>query len=131
MGYCIKTVTPKPTGEKGKKMKITTLLIGYTRNVGQFPSKDTGELVDYSHRIVRFITNSGATTATPGKENIGYSQFSEKIKRSELAGILGVPDDDKAVDAALDNLLQKEVITSFAPVGEKMTLVYFAPVPKS
>ena len=110
-------------------MKPTTLLIGYTRNVGQFASKDTGELIDYSNRILRFITNSGASISQPGKENIGFSQFGEKLKLAELAGILGVPEDDKAVDNALNALLQKEVITSFAPVGDKMSLVYFSPVP--
>ena len=98
-------------------MKVTTLLIGYSRNVGQFPSKDTGELIDYSNRIIRFITNSGQNSSTPGQEHIGYSQFAEKMKRTELAGILGVADTEEAVDNALNNLLQKEVITSFAPVG--------------
>lgn len=112
-------------------MKITTLFIGYKRNVGQFTSKDTGEVVDYSKRTVRFITNSGQSSANKGKEDIGYSQFKEDIKRAELAGILGVADTDDAVDNALNNLLQKEVITSFAPVGDKMSLVYFALVPKS
>lgn len=112
-------------------MKVSTLLIGYQRNVGQFPSKDTGELIDYSNRVLRFITNSGATTAQKGKENIGYSQFAEKMKLADLASILGVAEDDKAVDNALNALLQQEVITSFAPVGDKMSLVYFAPLPKS
>lgn len=112
-------------------MKVNTILIGYQRNVGQFTDKGTGELVDYSNRIVRFITNSGASSSQKGKENIGYSQFSEKMKLAELASILGVPESNEAVDNALNDLLQKEVITSFAPVNNVMTLVYFAPLPKS
>lgn len=107
-------------------MKVTTLFIGYERKVGTFIDKTTGENVAYSNRILRFITNSGANAT-----KVGYAEFSEKMKRGELSGILGCGDNEEAVDTALNNLLQKEVITSFAPVGGNMCLVYFAPVPKS
>ena len=37
---------------------MSTILIGFTRKVGTFTSDKTGEVVAYSNRDLRFITDS-------------------------------------------------------------------------
>ena len=101
------------------------LFIGYTQNIGKFTDDKTGEVIDYSNRICRFITNSGANKNVDGKHDVGFSQFSQKLKAADLAAILGVPCDDKKIDEALNSILQKEIIPSFAPNGDKLALCYF------
>lgn len=101
---------------------MKTIFIGFTRRVGTFTSEKTGEVISYSNRDLRFITDSGATS-----DNIGFSQFTaEKMKLSQLAQILKVNEDDKAVDTALNDLLSKNVNLQFAPVGDQMKLVWFS-----
>ena len=103
---------------------MKTILIGYEIRKGTFKSKDTGEDVAYSNRNLRFITDIGAN-----ETDIGFSQFiAEKMKLSQLAQILKVPENDEAVNKALSALLSKEVNTQFAPVAGTMKLVWFAPV---
>ena len=103
------------------------LFIGYTQNIGKFTDEKTGEVIEYSNRILRFITNSGANSNVEGKAEVGFAQFKEKMKASDLAQILNVPCKDSEIDKALNGILQKEVIPSFAPSGtsDKLTLCYF------
>lgn len=106
-------------GERKSIMK--TVFIGYEKRVGSFPSKETGEIISYSNRFLRFITDSGAS-----KSDIGFKSFTtDRLKLGELAEILGVPENDEAVDKALAALLNKPVRTSFAPKDDKMVLVWF------
>lgn len=101
---------------------MKTILIGFSRSVGTFTSRQTGEEVSYSNRTLRFITNSGEN-----KDNIGFEQFSaEKMKLSVLAQILKVQETDEAVDKALNELINRPVNTQFAPVGGALSLVWFA-----
>lgn len=101
---------------------MKTILIGFTRRIGSFTSDKTGELIEYSHRDLRFITDSGANS-----DNIGFAQFTaEKMKLGQLASILKVKEDDVSVDNALNALLSKNVNLQFAPVGDQMKLVWFS-----
>lgn len=101
---------------------MKTILIGFTRKVGSFTSEKTGEVIEYSNRDLRFITDSGANA-----DNIGFKPFTaEKMRLSDLAQILKVPENDEAVDNALKNLVNKPVNTQFAPKNDKMELVWFA-----
>ena len=102
---------------------MKTLFIGFTRNVGTFPDKQTGELIPYSNRNLRFITDSGS-----GGDNVGFTQFNaDKMKLGQLAKILGVRETDNDVDNALSALLSKAVNTQFAPVNNEMKLIWFSP----
>ena len=102
---------------------MKTLFIGYTRKVGSFTNEKTGELVEYSNRDLRFITD-----ANPNTDVRGFSQFVEpKMKLAQLAQILKVPETDEAVDKALTALLNREVNLNYAPLGDKLSVVWFAP----
>ena len=101
---------------------MSTILIGFTRKVGTFTSDKTGEVVAYSNRDLRFITDTN-----PDKDVVGFSQFIEpKMKLSQLASILKVPETDEAVDKTLTALCNKAVNVNFAPVGDKLSVVWFA-----
>lgn len=101
---------------------MKTIFIGYTRKVGSFTNEKTGELINYSNRDLRFITEGGANN-----DVVGFSQFvAPKMKREQLSQILKVQDNDNAVDSALNALLNREVNTQFAPVGDTMSLVWFS-----
>ena len=105
---------------------MKTLFIGFTRNVGTFPDKQTGELIAYSNRTLRFITDSGANS-----DNVGFAPYeAEKMKLAQLAKILGVAENDNSVDTALNALISKEVNTQFAPVNGTMKLIWFNKVDK-
>ena len=45
---------------------MKTLFIGYTRKVGSFTNEKTGELVEYSNRDLRFITDANPNTDVRG-----------------------------------------------------------------
>ena len=97
------------------------ILIGFSQNVGTFTDKVTGELVSYSNRSLRFITDSGA-----GGNEFGFSQFTaDKLKLAQLADILKVQKTDEAVNNALLGLLSKDVNVQFAPINNELKLVWF------
>ena len=100
---------------------MKTIFIGFTRKVGSFTNEKTGELVEYSNRELRFITDS-----SPNSDVIGFSSFvAPKMKLEQLAQILKVKKNDEEVDNALKALISQEVNTQFAPVGDTMSLVWF------
>ena len=101
---------------------MKTMLIGFTRKVGEFTNEKTGELIQYSNRDLRFITDAGTS-----KNNVGFTQFTaDKMKLSQLADILKVAENDDAVDKVLSSLISKEVNVQFAPVGDQMKLIWFS-----
>lgn len=109
---------------------MKTFLIGFSRSIGSFTSEKTGELIEYSNRDLRFITDSGAN-----QDNIGFAQFTaDKMKVGQLAQILKINNfdrmdkasQDNAVDEGLKKLINREVNVQFAPVGDKIKLVWFS-----
>jgi len=100
-----------------------TILIGYEVKSGTFPSKDTGELIPYSNRMIKCITDSGADST-----HIGFDFFEEKIKLADLARYLGVREDDNTVNQTLNNLIHKAVEFSYAPRNGTLSVVGFKPV---
>ena len=100
-----------------------TILIGFERSVGNFTNKSTGELVEYSNRNIKLITDSGCDST-----HIGFDFFEEKIKMSDLARYLNVKSDDDTVDNALKSLLQKRVELSYAPRKGELAVVGFKAV---
>lgn len=95
-----------------------TILIGYEIKIGKFPNEKTGQLVEYNNRILRFISDSGATP-----ENVGYSPFEVKLKMTELAKSLGIGANDNFVNDTLTKNLNKEFEVSFAPKNGAMVCV--------
>lgn len=109
---------------------MRTIFIGFFDNHGTFTDKKTNEEVYYSNRDLRFITDTVANSNTHG-----FSHFEEKkFKATELVSILKINVTptmtneavDNAINAALDSLINKEVITQFAPVGDTWKLVWFS-----
>lgn len=83
--------------------------IGFEIKRGSFTSKETGELIEYSNRIIRIMTAEGEY-----EENIGYNVFEQKLKRSEIAGFLKIADTEEAVDKALRDLILQPVSYALA-----------------
>lgn len=97
-----------------------TILIGFEVSSGNFANKSTGELVEYSNRLVKFITDTGADST-----HVGFDFFEQKIKMSDLARFLSVKVDDYIVDNALKALIHKPVELSYAPRKGELTVVGF------
>lgn len=95
-----------------------TILTGFEIKAGSFPSKDTGELVEYSKRIIYFITDLGVDDS-----HIGFSPFDETLKRTVLAQMLKVPDDEKSVNERLKSLINKPVEIQYAPRNGELAVV--------
>lgn len=102
-----------------------TILVGFERNVGSFTDKKTGEVIKYSNREVRCITDIGADD-----RNIGYTFISEKFQMSALSVWLNVREDDNSVDNALKSLIHKPVEIAYAPRNGEMKPVSFKAVEK-
>lgn len=102
---------------------VQTILIGFERSVGNFTNKSTGEFVEYSNRVVKFITDSGSDST-----HVGFDFFEQKIKMSDLALFLSVKADDDIVDNALKALIHKPVELSYAPRKGELLVVGFKSV---
>lgn len=102
---------------------MPTILIGFEVRKGSFTNKSTGEMVEYNNRTLRAITDDGAN-----KTNFGYSAFEEKVKLSELAEWLEVPEKDESVDNQLKQLINKPVEFKRAPRNNEFVVVGFKPV---
>lgn len=100
-----------------------TILIGFEIKVGSFPNKDTCELVEYSNRIIRCITDVGSD-----ETHVGFAPFEEKIKRTDLARYLNITDNDTNVDNVLKTLINKPVEFQYAPRNGVLAVVGFKPV---
>ena len=103
-----------------------TILIGFEIKSGTFTSKDTGEVIPYSNRLLKCITDTGADV-----NHVGFDFFEEKIKLADLARYLGVKEDDLSVDEKLYNLIHKAVEFSYAPRNGTLAVVGFKPVKSS
>lgn len=98
-----------------------TILVGFTKNVGQFTSDKTGEVINYSNRELFCITNIGEDR----KKYFGYTPFKEKLKLSDLAASLGCAESDTAVDQKLDTLINKPIEFERAPRNGEFQVIGF------
>lgn len=99
-----------------------TVLIGYEIKTGKFPNEKTGELINYNNRILRFITDTGATS-----DNIGFSPFEVKLKMEDIAKSLGIGQNDNYVNDTLNKYLNKEFDVIYAPRNGSMVCVGIRP----
>lgn len=100
---------------------MSTYFVGFEVKKGQF-TNDNGGIVDYSNRLLNCITDDGQND-----KNFGFTGFQVKLKMSEVAFSLGVPERDDAVDAALKNIFKKRIEFSYAPKNGTMMPVGFHP----
>ena len=99
---------------------MSTIFIGFEIREGTFPNEKNGEMISYSNRMLRAITNDGADSST-----FGYAAFEEKVKASDLAKWLNVAKCN--VDNTLKNLINKEVVFKRAPKNGEFVVVGFSP----
>lgn len=99
------------------------ILIGFERSVGSFTNKTSGEVVEYSNRNLKLITDTGADAS-----HIGFDFFEEKVKMADLSRYLNVREDDTSVDNALKALIHKPVELSYAPRKGELAVVGFRAV---
>lgn len=97
---------------------MKTVLIGYKISEGSMTKN--GEQINYNSRTVRFITDMGATN-----EDIGFSPFEAKFKLEDIAKVLGVNPNSQQVNEALNMIINKPVVCSFAPVFGELKCVGF------
>lgn len=112
--------------EKGVRKMPQTILIGYEIKIGTFPNEKTGEMIPYNNRILRFITDVGATS-----ENVGYSPFKVKLKMQEIAKCLNLAANDSLVNDTLNKNLNKEFDVLWSPRDDSMVCVGVRLHPKS
>lgn len=104
---------------------MSTYLIGFEIKQGEFPNEKTGEIVPYNNRILKCVTDDGQNGT-----NFGFSGFEVKLKMSDVAFSLGVPERDESVDTALKNINKKEIEIKSAPKNGTLAVVGFRPVIK-
>ncbi len=102
---------------------MSTYLIGFETKKGEFTNDKTGELIAYNNRTLKCVTNDGNNA-----NNFGFSGFKVKMKMPDIAGSLGVSENDGSVDSSLKNLFNKEIQLIYAPINDEMTVVGFRPV---
>lgn len=99
---------------------MSTIFIGFEIRKGKFLNEKTGEMIPYSNRMLRAITNDGADSS-----NFGFAAFEEKVKSSDLSKWLNVS--EESVDNTLKNLINKEVEFKRAPKNGEFVVMGFSP----
>ncbi|MDE6501506.1 MAG: hypothetical protein K2L10_05435 [Ruminococcus sp.] len=103
---------------------MSTYLVGFGVNKGEFPNEKTGDMISYSNRSLDCITDNGQND-----KSYGFSCFHiKKIRMSDLACSLGVPERDDSVDTALKNMCKKEIELVYAPKNNTLEIVGVRPV---
>lgn len=102
---------------------MSTYLIGFEIKQGDIPDEKGGQPFHYNNRVLQCITDDGQNV-----NSFGFSGFTVKLRMSEVALSLGVPERDDAVDAALKNINKKEIILKNAPKNGVLACVGFKPV---
>lgn len=100
---------------------MSTYLVGFEVNKGQFPN-DKGELVDYNNRLLNFLTDDGQSAVS-----FGFSGFQVKLKMSNVAWSLGVPERDESVNSSLEKIFRHKVDFIHAPKNGKLEIVGIKP----
>lgn len=101
---------------------MSTYLVGFETKKGQF-TNDNGGVVDYNNRLLNCVIDDAQSANT-----FGFSCFQVKLKISDVAVSLGVPERDDSVDSALKNIFKKEIEFINAPKNGTLTVVGFRPV---
>jgi len=102
---------------------MSIYLVGVEPKKGEFPNEKTGEIISYNNRLLNCVTDDGQKA-----DDFGYSCFQVKLKLSEVAFSLGVPEKDEAVNSALKSLCKKEIEFINAPKNGTLAIVGLRPV---
>lgn len=94
-------------------------LVGFNSMSGQLTSESTGQLIDWSNRTLRCITDDDLR-----KGDFGLAVFEQKLKKSEVCMSLGLNlnSTDEVVDNALCKLLNSKIEFIAGRVGKEIKI---------
>lgn len=86
---------------------------------GQFTSESTGQVIDWSNRTLRCVTDDNLN-----KGDFGYAVLEQKFKKSEVCKSLGLSEEatEKSVDDALCKLMNAKIEFLVGRVGKEFKI---------
>ena len=103
-------------------------LIGFEAQSGDFVSKESGEVIAWSNRLLRCVTDENL-----GNREYGLKIVEQKLKTTLVIKSLGLNENssEENVDNALRNLLNRNIIFKIGLVKDKYEIVGFVVEPTS
>ncbi len=94
-------------------------LVGFNSMSGQLKSDKTGELIDWSNRTLRCITDDNLNSG-----DFGFALLEQKLKKSDVCKSLGLNSNstDKSVNDALCKLLNSKIEFIAGRVGKEIKI---------
>ena len=94
-------------------------IVGFNSMSGQIKSDKTGELIDWSNRTLRCITDDDLK-----KGDFGLAVLEQKLKKSEVCVSLGLDENstDKVVNEALCRLFNAKIEFTAGRVGKEIKI---------
>ena len=101
-------------------------LIGFEAQSGDFVSKESGEVIAWSNRLLRCVTDENL-----GNREYGFKIVEQKLKTSLVIKSLGLNENssEQMVDDSLKNLLHRNIIFKIGLVKDKYEIVGFVVEP--
>lgn len=101
-------------------------LIGFEAQSGDFVSKESGEVIAWSNRLLRCVTDENL-----GNREYGLKIVEQKLKTTLVIKSLGLNENssEENVDNALRNLLNRNIIFKIGLVKDKYEIVGFVVEP--
>ncbi len=94
-------------------------IVGFNSMHGQLKSDTTGEVINWSNRTLRCITDDDLKDG-----DFGYAVIEQKLKKSEVCASLKLDKNstDKAVDDALCKLFNSKIEFTAGRVGKEIKI---------
>ena len=99
---------------------MSVYFIGFVTKKGDFINKDTGESISYNNRVLQCVSDSLSGN--------GYEVSEIKLKMTDIASCLGVPQRDDAVDLALSKLFKQKINFVMMPKNGVLSIVGISPI---
>lgn len=92
-------------------------LVGFNAASGQITSETTGQVIDWSNRILRCVTDEDLAEG-----DFGFAVFEQKLKKSEVCKSLGLNANasDYTVNETLCKFLNAQIEFTMGRVGKEL-----------
>ena len=99
-----------------------TILVGFQAQFGTFTSDTTGELVNWSNRLIRCVSDESLEN-----DEFGLKIVEQKLKKSQVCKSLGISEDssEDVVNKALCSILNAEISFTLGIVKKEYEIVGF------
>lgn len=99
-----------------------TRLVGFQAQSGKFTSDTTGELVDWSNRLIRCVSDESLE-----KGEFGLKIVEQKLKKAQVCKSLGISEDssEDEVNKSLCSVLNAEITFTLGIVKKEYEIVGF------